>query len=183
MEQNIAIIGFDESFIRRFRKATLVTGIILSLLGLAGLLGPQFASLVVVLFSGWLLVMAGIVSLYLIWLSRWRSPVIWVKPVLLLVTGALFLFNPKIGIATLALLLTFYLLLDAIANLGFAHEYHPLRGWGWPVFNGLVSLGLAILLLTGWPQTSALLLGIYIGVSLLVDGLVLVFMSLSIRAE
>ncbi len=181
MEKSITIIGFDSAFVGRFWKATMITGIITALLGLAGLLVPQWTSLVASFFLGWLLVTAALLSLYLVYLSRWRSPITWLKPVLLLVTGLLFLINPKIGIAALALVLTFYLLLDAITNFGFAHEYHPLRGWGWMVFNGLVSLGLAGLLLFGWPQNSALLLGIYIGVSLFIDGLVLIFMSLAAK--
>jgi uncharacterized membrane protein HdeD (DUF308 family) len=49
------------------------------------------------------------------------------------------------------------------------------------VFNGLLSLVLAIALLIGWPAASPMLLGLYIGISLLFDGLALVFMSLASR--
>ena len=182
MEQSITIIGFDGAFVKKFWKSTLITGIVLTLLGMAGVIVPQFASLVVDFSLGWLLLTAGFFALYVVYLSRWRSPVSWLKPVLLLVTGGLLLINPRIGIAALTLLLTFYLLLDAVTNFGMAHDYHPLHGWGWMVFNGLVSLFLAALILFGWPQTSAMLLGIYVGVSLLFDGLALIFMSLGARA-
>ncbi len=150
-------------------------------LGLAGIIVPQIISLIVNFFLGWLLIVAGLLSLYVIHLSRWRSAMTWLKAILLLVTGGLLLFDPKAGIAALALLLTFYLLLDAVANFGFAYDYHPLKGWGWIVFNGLGSALLAGMVMIGWPQTSALLLGIYVGVSLLLDGLVLIFMSLGAR--
>jgi len=45
------------------------------------------------------------------------------------------------------------------------------------VFNGVVSLLLAILFLAGWPATSIWLVGLYISISLFFDGWALLTIS------
>ena len=180
VERTSLVISFDEGFVKRFKKTSLIVGIALSIIGIAGVALPQITSLVSEIFLGWLLVMAGVLAGYIVFLSQGRSMIAWLKPVLLIVTGALFLFNPPAGIAAMALLLTFYLLLDAFASFGLAYDYRPLKGWLWMVFNGVLSLLLAFFVLIGWPETSAILIGIFIGISLLFDGLALIFMSLAV---
>jgi len=54
-------------------------------------------------------------------------------------------------------------------------------GWGWMVFNGIVSLLLALLFLIGWPATSMWLVGLYISISLLFDGGALVAIGMALR--
>ncbi len=181
IENTAIVIGFDKQFVNRFQKTSLIVGIILLLVGLAGTILPQVMSLVSAMFIGWLMLLAGALTSYMVFLSHGRSMITWLKPLLLFVTGALLLFYPLTGIAAMALLLTFYMMLDAVSSFGLAHDYYPIKGWGWMVFNGVSSLALALLLLVGWPAASAMLLGIYIGISLLFDGLALVFMSLAAK--
>ena len=98
----------------------------------------------------------------------------WFKPALLLVTGGIVLLYPISGIAVLSLLLAFYLILDAIASFTLARTMQPAKGWGWMAFNGFTSALLALLFLIGWPVSTLWLVGIFVGISLLFDGLTLV---------
>lgn len=176
-------IQFDPAFLKRFRRLSLIVGVLLMVAGLAGAAVPQIMSLVVVIFLGWLLICAGILSAYIVFLSRGRSMIAWLKPVLLVLIGASFLLNPTAGMATLALLLTIYLLLDAFGGLGLAYDLYPHRGWGWMALNGLLSLILAAVLLFGWPAESPVLVGIFLGLSLAFDGLALFLIGLLSRSE
>ncbi|HHI82125.1 MAG TPA: hypothetical protein ENJ99_03150 [Rhizobiales bacterium] len=169
---------FDGQFLKRFRTFSLVAGGLLMLAGIAGAVVPQIMSLVVSAFLGWLLIAAGIISGYFAFLSRGRSMIALLKPVLLILTGAMFLFYPLAGVAALALLLTVYLLLDAFGSLGLAYDIYPHRGWGWMTFNGLISLLLAVFMIFAWPVGSPVLVGIYIGISLFFDGLALFTLGL-----
>ena len=139
VEQTAIVIGFDRASIHRLRKASLIAGITLTIVGLSGIILPQFLSLVSEIFLGWLMVLAGTVSLYIVFLSHGRSMISWLKALLLLATGAFLLFYPMSGVAAMALLLSFYLLLDAIGSFGLAHDYYPIDGWGWMVVNGIFS--------------------------------------------
>ncbi len=105
----------------------------------------------------------------------------WLKPFLLIVTGGLMLYSPLSGVAAVGLMLSFYLFLDAFGSFALSRELYPAKGWGWMMFNGIVSLLLAILILSGWPATSLVLVGIYVGVSLIVDGWALIMIGWHIR--
>ncbi len=177
-ESTAVVVHFDEDSLKRLRKASMIIGALLFITGVIGAVVPHVFSLVVAVFLGWLLIIGGILTGYLVYLSNGRSMIAWLKPILLVLIGSLFLFYPVAGVATMAILLTVYLLLDALGSLGVAHDLYPLRGWGWMSINGIVSLILAGILLFAWPAGTAILVGLYIGISLAFDGLALFFLGL-----
>ncbi len=179
MENSVVIVKFDEDFLHRFRKISLIVGALLILGGLVGIIVPQIMAVIVNAFFGWLLIFGGVLGAYLVFLSSGRSFISWLKPILLLITGALFLLLPEIGIGALTLLLAFYLLLDAYGNLGLAFDLRPMRIWGIMLANGVISLLLALIILFFWTSQSALILGLFVGISLLFDGVVILAMGLT----
>ncbi len=171
------IVHFNQQTLEHFRKYTLGISALLILLGLSGIIAPQIFTLVISAFLGWLLVLSAMMAGYLVFLSRGRSMIAWLKPVLLLLIGLTFLLTPQIGMTTLAMVLAFYLLLDSFSSFGVAHDFYPHKGWVWLVINGVVSLILATLLILSGPA-SPIMLGLYIGISLLFDGIALLFIGL-----
>ena len=91
------------------------------------------------------------------------------------------LYSPAAGIAALGLLLSFYLMMDAFGSFTLAQAHYPAKGWGWMLVNGLFSLALAVLFLIGWPATSIWLVGLYVAISLLFDGIALSVIGWYIR--
>jgi len=89
----------------------------------------------------------------------------------------LMLFYPMSGIVATGLLLSIYLLLDAFGSFILVYKMYPANGWGWMVLNGLASLVLAFLFFIGWPEISALLVGLYVAISLFFDGVALIFIG------
>lgn len=168
-------LNFDKKMLKRFKIVSLIFGVLLVLAGISGIVVPQLMAIVVNIFFGWLLIFGGTLGLYLVFLTGGRSFITWLKPILPLITGIIFLLMPDVGIATLTLLIAFYLLLDAYGNLGLAFEFdgHKLRGW--VLLNGIISLLLALIILFAWAAQSAEILGLFVGISLLFDG-VAVFM-------
>ncbi len=167
--------------VRKLGTYTLVTGILLLLLGTAGVALPGLMSLATSVFIGWMLLIGGLFWGYHTFRSNPRSFIDWLKPLLLLVAGVLMLLNPVTGIAAVGLMISFYLFLDAFGSFALAKELKPQKGWGWMVFNGIMSLLLAMLFLIGWPVTSLVLVGIYVGISLIFDGWALVMLGWALR--
>jgi uncharacterized membrane protein HdeD (DUF308 family) len=148
-------------------------------IGIVGIALPQFLSIAIALFIGWLLLFAGSIALYFTWhgfRDRW---VAWLKPFALIAVGLLILLNPLAGTAALGLMLAIYFLFDGFAGVGSAWELRPQRGWGWLMFNGVTSLLLAAVFIVSWPFSSAWLIGLLIGVSLLIDGISLLMICLT----
>lgn len=165
----------------KFGSHTRLIGLLLVILGVTGFFLPELMSLGLALFMAWLLLIGGL--LWAIHSFKYSANHImdWIKPVLLLIIGGLMLFYPLTGIAAFGLLLAVYLLLDAFGSFSMAQSLFPIRGWGWMAFNGSVSLLLALLFLIGWPATSLWLVGLYISISLFLDGAALLAIGMAIR--
>ena len=166
---------------RRSRKTLMITSIVLIVIGLFGITLPQFLSMAIALFAGWLLLFAGTIALFITWHGFRERWVAWLKPFVLIAIGLLILLHPLAGTAALGLMLAIYFLFDGFAGVGSAWEMRPQTGWGWLMFNGITSLLLALVLIAGWPFSSAWLIGLFIGISLLVDGISLLMICLATR--
>ena len=165
--------------LKKFRTHFVISGILLIIIGTIGIVLPTLMSLSVSMFVGWMLIIGGLISVYHVIKSYHKKWLAWLKPFILFVTGILLLLYPLSGVAALSLLLAIYFLMDAFAGFSFAFELHPFKGWGWMLFNGIISLILAIIFLIGWPLNDLWLVGLFIGISLFMDGLVLLIMGIS----
>ena len=167
----------------RSRKALIIVSVVLLLAGIVGIVLPQFMSMVLAWFIGGLLLMAGGIAFYFAWLGFRERWIVWLKPFVLITVGLLILLHPLAGAAALGLMLALYFLFDGFASVGFAWELRPRQGWKWLMFNGVVSLLLAVIFIVGWPITSAWLIGLMIGISLFFDGLSLLMLVLAAKID
>lgn len=173
----------DNNAFKKFGPYTLVTGILLIILGIAGIAFPALMSFATSIFVASLLSVGGIFWAIHTYKYNPKSVMDWLKPSLLLISGGLMLFYPITGVATVGLLLAVYLLLDAMASFALAQSIHPAKGWGWMTFNGAISALLATLFLIGWPGTSLWMVGLYVGISLLFDGWALIAIGWTLRKK
>ena len=152
----------------------LVWGLILILLGIAAIVAPYYFAVGSVVFFGALMFTAGLMWVFYNLTSRHKGAGGWLKPLILVITGLLFMLFPEQSLLVMAAFLLVYLLVDAFANLYLGLEYRgKLSSWFLMLLNGLLDLVLAGILLyfMGQPKLLAWLIGILIGVSLLVDGI------------
>ena len=152
----------------------LVWGIILTLLGVAGILAPYYFAIFSVTFLGSLLVAGALMWIFYNLNTRHKGAGGWLKPFVMLVIGLLLLLFPQQSLVVLAAFVLIYLLVDAFANLYLVIEYKDrLSSWFLMLLNGMFDLILAGILLyfMGQPKELAQILGILIGVSLLIDGI------------
>lgn len=154
-------------------RYTLWLGILLLFLGISGVVLPGVMSLTTDVFLGYLLLSAGVFWGMHSIRDNPKRFLNWLKPAILVVSGLLMLFYPKVTIDALALVLAIYLLMDAAGSLALAWNIRPASGWGWMLFNGLVSLLLAVMIMMSWPAISTWIVGLYVGISLIFDGAVL----------
>ena len=149
------------------------------LLGLLGIFLPQFLAFTVSVFVGWLLFFSGIFTGYTTWQVERSSVLGWLKAVLLVFIGLWMVLNPLVGATTLAILLAVYLFTDAVLNFVLAFQLKPAVNKVWAVINGLVStvLGVLFVYYAYNPLTAAWLVGLYVGISLLFDAIMLFQLS------
>lgn len=148
-------------------------GVLLMLAGLLAVLMPKVAALATVVVFGWLLLLGGLFELAHAIQTRRHAGFGWrlLSGVLTLALGWVVLAVPFAGAASLALLVGAILFAGGIVRLLLAVRLRPMRGWGWVVFDGLVSILVAILIVIGWPQSSLSFIGLLTGFWLITAGL------------
>lgn len=162
---------FEGNGFKAFSKHAKIVGVVLMLLGVAGIIFPQIISVVVVILVAWLLLIAGLVSGLFTLLLNARSWLGWLKSGILFFMGAFLIFYPLPGVATLGLVFAIYFFVDGFSGLSLALNLRPNRGWWIWLANGILSIGLGIVFLWHWPFSAGWLVGLFIGISLLFDGL------------
>lgn len=165
----------------------LAEGIILVVLGMAAILVPVLASVVVAIFLGWLFAVGGIVGLIATFMGR-RAPGFWwalVSALVAVMAGAALLGWPVAGAISVTAILTAFLVIDGILMIAFGLEHRRSLSaqWGWLVVNGVVDLVLAGLIVWALPGSAIWALGLIVGIDLLFGGWSLIAMALGARRE
>jgi uncharacterized membrane protein HdeD (DUF308 family) len=170
-------------FAKSFGRYTLWLGILLLALGTLGFFLPGLMSLATSTFIAYWLVMGGVFwGIHSIGHDP-KNVFNWLKPAILVGSGVFMLFKPQASIEALALWLAIYLLLDMAGNFILAFKIRPIVGWLWMVFNGIISLVLALMILFNWPAVSAWFVGVYVSISLIFDGIALLGIHFAGKSE
>ena len=129
------------------------------------------ASLVSILFVGWMLLAGGIL-LAVSALVGWKDPAHrWdlASGAVLVLLGIGFVRNPGVGLLVLTLLAGSLLMLGGVVRLVAAFQDGSPRTI--LVVNGVVTILLGLLILAQWPVSAVWFLGTILGVQLVLDGL------------
>ena len=82
----------------------------------------------------------------------------------------LFLLNPLKGVIALTAILGIYFLASGIFRLAYSFQLAGPGSRGVSLFNAVISIVLGALVLSGWPESSLFLLGIFLGIDLIFFG-------------
>ena len=166
-------MALNKELVDRFKKYAKISGSIFIVLGAAGIIFPNFMSLTTLVFVSYLMLFAGLSAGWLTWVSNKKDWAGWLKSFLLVLVALLMIFYPMEGVATLGLLFAIYFLADAFAGFGLAFSLKPQKIWWLWLINAITSLVLGVLFIVGWPSSSVFLVGLFVGISLLFDGIAL----------
>ncbi len=171
----------DEETKRKVAKNAKIVGIVLMLIGVVGILFPAVMSLATLFLVAWMLLFGGLMTGYFTWMSDKSDWMGWLKTFILVMTALLMIFKPLPGVAAIGLLLAIYFLLDSFGNMAIAFAMKPAKGWWMWLLNGILSILLAVIFLIGWPFSSMYLVGLFVGISLFFDGIVLFALGNSLK--
>lgn len=93
---------------------------------------------------------------------------------LTVIVGIVMLSQPGMALATLTLVLAVYFVVDGLIAVFAGFTRKPARGWGWLVFNGIVTLALGWMIYRSWPVSGVWAIGILVGVRLLFAGMTMI---------
>ena len=161
----------------------LAFGIGLALLGILAIVRAVAATVVSMLFFGWLLVIAaGIEIVQAIMVGKWAGLFQhWLGALLFGVIGILILWRPLVTAEILTLLMGAFFLVAGLFQL-ITPFVISLPDWGWHTLNGLITLLLGIFVLAQWPVSGLWVIGLFVGIELVFYGVAWIALALDLRS-
>jgi uncharacterized membrane protein HdeD (DUF308 family) len=151
--------------------------------GVMALANPFAASVAATLLAGWFFAILGVIQIVQAFRVTDWSGFLWALGfgVLTLIVGGVLLFDPLAGMVSLTVLVAVLFLVTGIAKTMFAFSLRPVSGWIWVLVSGLVSLLLGVMILANFPWSAQAVLGILLGIELLSNGVLFLFVALGLR--
>jgi uncharacterized membrane protein HdeD (DUF308 family) len=156
------------------------------LMMLAGALAiglPLMAGIAVDALVAWLLIFSGALHFAFAWRGHGAAGVVW-EILLGLAYGVIGFYlvaHPLAGLASLTLVVAMYLMIEGILEFVLWFQLRQSAGGGWLLFDGIVTLVLAVMIWSTWPSSAAWVIGTLVGISMLFSGLSRLVLSLAAR--
>lgn len=160
----------------------LTLGIVMVILGTIALFLVPAATIGSVLVLGWLMVISGVIeAIHAFRVRNWGGLFLHlIGGVLGILIGLLVVTHPVAGALVWTLLFaSFFTVIGAFRLVAALWLKFP--HWGWAVFDGIITLGLGILLWAEWPWSGFWFMGLALGVSLILRGWSYIMFALAIH--
>ena len=181
-EQETSASGLLDA-IRQNARLAVITGIILLICGVLAIGSPLAAGVSVTIFVGAMLAVGGIVQCFLAFQAGafGRGLLIFLVGALTAIAGFYLVTQPVAGLASITTLLAAYFVVTGVFELVGAFQIRPAEGWGWMLFNGIVTLLLGLMIWRQFPLSGAWAVGVLFGVKLVFSGWSLIVIGRTVR--
>ena len=167
----------NQEFLKNFEKHSKIAGVIFLLLGLVGIFYPVIMSFTAAYFVAFLFIFSGLTIGYHTYQTDKKDWLGWLKAFIYLLTGILVTIFPVPGVAALGIILAIYFFMDGFASFALAGQMKGEK-YNWLIIlNGIFSVILGVIFLVYWPFGALWLVGLFVGISLFFDGVVLLSMG------
>jgi uncharacterized membrane protein HdeD (DUF308 family) len=169
--------------IRKRAGWSILMGILTALLGVVLIAYPLAAATITTFLFSLILILVGIVQLVFALHTHTAGDFLGkvLLGVLYGIAGVILAFSPLEGVAALTVLLGTLLLVYAGVATATAFALRPVEGWGWFLFDAIISFLMAMLILTRWPFSSFWAIGTLVGVAVLMGGISRIMIASRIR--
>ena len=149
----------------------LAFGIVLIVLGIAAIVRSVTATVVSMVFFGWLLVFASIAEFVTAFMvGKWAGFFLHLLLAILFgITGVLMITKPTISAEAWTFVMSVFFLIGGLYHL-IASLWSHLPGWGWHALNGAIASIMGVLIMVQWPISGLWVIGLFVGIDLIVYG-------------
>ncbi len=172
------------TFVKKSVGWSIGLSVLMIVAGILAIALPLGAGIAVNVLVAWVLVFSGCAHLVFTWYTRSTGGIVWelLIGILYIFIGGYLLMHPLAGLASLTIALAMYLFLEAVLEFILGFTLRPLPGSGWLLFDGIVTLVLAVMIWRTWPSSTAWVIGTLVGISMLFSGTSRLMFSLAARS-
>jgi uncharacterized membrane protein HdeD (DUF308 family) len=159
--------------------------ILLIVVGFFALALPFEAGIAIAIVVAVLVIVAGIAHLAGTFAARTTGGFFWRLLVgcAYLIAGVYLLINPKLSLVSLTLALAVLFLMEGVFHIVTYFQVKSVPGSGWILFDGIVTLILAVMIWKSWPASAVWALGTIVGINLLMSGFTRLMYSRAVRSN
>ena len=159
--------------------------ILLIVVGFFALALPFEAGIAIAIVVAVLVIVAGIAHLAGTFGARTTGAFFWRLLVgcAYLLAGVYLLVHPKLSLVSLTLALAVLFFVEGVFHIVTYFNVRNLPGAGWLLFDGIVTLILALMIWRSWPASAVWALGTLVGINLLMSGFTRLMYSRALRAN
>lgn len=171
MQQKITLRKLTNSIF----KNVMITGILLLILGIVAIVYPEGFGKISAVTIGVFMVIGGVLRLTfaIVSISMGSMLVRYLYGLLMIIGGVYIVMNPVMGLEALTILMAVYFIIDGFTEVIYSFSLMPIGGGMFLLFSGFIGIVLGVLIFSKWPESSSYAIGIYLGIKLIVDGLML----------
>ena len=159
-------------------------GIAMLILGALALSAPLWTGVAVALMVGCLVLAAGIAQCAFSFQAGSFSQTLLglLLGLLTAICGVVMIAHPLLQLSFLTLAMAVYFVMAGIFEAISALRVRPLRGWGWILVGGLLSVLLGGLIWTQWPLSGEWAIGVLVGIKVMFLGATMITLGSAARA-
>ncbi|UBF30304.1 DUF308 domain-containing protein (plasmid) [Kovacikia minuta CCNUW1] len=159
-------------------------GIIMMVLGIIAIARPLYITIASALVFGWLFIIAGVIQTFYALRSQGVGQLAWklLLGILYLIAGLSVVNSPATGAAALTLVLGITIFAHGVIEVILAFQMRPAPNWGWMLLGGIAGIILGIFIWSSFPSSADWIIGLWVGIHLLLNGLWILLLSSAVRA-
>jgi uncharacterized membrane protein HdeD (DUF308 family) len=169
--------------VKRASGWSIALGILMIVAGVLAIADSLTAGVVVVIFVAWMAIFNGVVQIVYGFRAETGGRLVLeiLLGLLYIVAGGFILMHPAGGLLALTLIIASFLVVYGVFAIVLAFQLRPHKGWGWVLFDALITLLLGCLIWAHWPLNSEWVVGTLLGISFIVSGVSRLMISMAVR--
>ena len=169
--------------VKRASGWSIALAILMIVAGMIAIAAPAIAGVVIVYVVAWTAIFDGGFQIVYAFRAQRGGRMILelILGLLYVVAGVYILMHPARGLLALTLVIACFLLIYGVFALVLAFQMRPISGWGWVLFDAIVTILLGVLIWAHWPYNSEWVIGTLVGISFIVSGVSRLMLSMAVR--
>jgi len=176
-------MGTTKSVFKEVTGASIGWAVVMILLGFVAVILPLASGIAVSVIVSWVIVLGGLAYLASAFAGRNAGAFIWrtLIGIVYVAGGGYLAFHPELALESLTVVMGVIFVMEGVFELVTFFQFRIYSGSGWVLFDGIVTLFLAYLIMRPWPSSSTWAIGTILGINLIFSGFTVLMYSLAAR--
>ena len=175
--------GGDVAALRSKWGWFVLLGVALLVLGVIAAGNLLVATAASIFFVGAMMIVGGIVEIvHAFGVKSWGTFFWWLlSGILYVLAGYLAFANPVLAAGVMTLFLAISLIASGLVRIWIGFTGRGVEGWGWVIAGGIITVLAGLIIASGWPVNSLWILGLFLAIDLIFQGVTYIGFGFGLR--